>query len=260
MNIQIKDIRKIFEDRESFLKEFKRDTYEAAFERFGEKNSTAFQEIAIGISAQEGYEETMSAVCGLFVEAARALLDTVDSKAKKEEMQMKLNMFMAIYVLPTILENKNGHCKELTEMLCKAWGDSFKNSNIKASEFSKIKEGFRSKLCYITTAVCESLDKPEDCYELNLLKNYRDGYLMETDDGEALIHEYYDIAPTIVKRINKSEDSSGTYAKIWSKYLKPCVSLIEEGKNEECKELYMDMVYKLRDRYMNLCKVSADRH
>lgn len=250
MNIQVDDIRNIFNDRESLLKEFKKDSYEEAFNRFGNANAETFHKIVLGISAEGDGQEQMAGICGLFTRAAADLLDAAPSKGKREELQMKLNMFMATYVLPTILENKNENCKELTQMLCKSWGDSFKNSSIKASTYDKIKEGFRSKLCYITTAVCESLDKPEDCYELNLLKNYRDGYLMETAGGEELIHEYYDIAPTIVKRINKSRNSADTYESIWNTYLKPCVSLIEEGKNEECRKLYMEMVYKLRDQYM----------
>ena len=73
--------------------------------------------------------------------------------------------------------------------------------------------------CYITTAVCKSLNKPDDCYELNLLREYRDQYLMGTKDGE-ICKEYYNIAPTIVKRIDRSPDASEIYADIWEKYFK----------------------------------------
>ena len=60
---------------------------------------------------------------------------------------------------------------------------------------------------------------------------------MGTKDGEILVKEYYNIAPTIVKRIDRSPDASEIYADIWEKYLKPCVRLIEAGEQEECREI-----------------------
>ncbi|GHU54664.1 hypothetical protein FACS1894132_09650 [Clostridia bacterium] len=57
--------------------------------------------------------------------------------------------------------------------------------------------------CYITTAVCTSLEKPDDCYELTLLRNFRDTFLKNQPDGETLIKPYYEDAPRIVDKINK---------------------------------------------------------
>ena len=61
---------------------------------------------------------------------------------------------------------------------------------------------------------------------------------------------YYDIAPSIVKRINKSENSSEIYHGIYDKYLKPCIKLLESQKLEECKVLYTDMVFGLEKKFL----------
>ena len=75
----------------------------------------------------------------------------------------------------------------------------------------------------------------DDCYELNLLRDYRDRYLAADRKGEALIEEYYNVAPTIVNRINKEENAGEIYENIYQEYLQKCVHLIEQGgwKNAE---------------------------
>ena len=72
---------------------------------------------------------------------------------------------------------------------------------------------------------------------------------MEQPNGEELIQEYYNLAPTIVKHIGKKPERKEIYAGIWETYLKPCMRMIEEGKNEECKDLYIRMVRDLQKKY-----------
>ena len=76
-----------------------------------------------------------------------------------------------------------------------------------------------------------------------MLRDYRDQYLLGSKEGMNTVNEYYNIAPTIVKRINRQVDSAGIYAGI-------CVRLIEEDKKEECRKLYSDMVRKLEKKYL----------
>lgn len=103
--------------------------------------------------------------------------------------------------------------------------------------------------CFITTAVCTSLNKGDDCYELTMFRRFRDNWLINKDDGNYLIEEYYKIAPTIVAHINTLESSSIIYRQIWEVYLKPCLRYLEKNENESCKELYVNMVNTLKNRY-----------
>ena len=119
------------------------------------------------------------------------------------------------------------------------------------STYEGIRDGCtRGMFCYSTTAVCRSLDKPDDCYELTALRQYRDEYLLSFESGKSLVEEYYNIAPTIVKRINRQKNAGEVYRGIWDRYLSPCIRLIEEDKKEECREVYSQMVRKLEKEYL----------
>lgn len=103
--------------------------------------------------------------------------------------------------------------------------------------------------CFITTAVCGSFAKPDDCYELTAFRRFRDSWLAKQPGGEALIAEYYRIAPAIVRTIDQKQDSKGIYKDIWADYLQPCLTMIEKGQMKACKELYIKMVRDLQLKY-----------
>ena len=103
--------------------------------------------------------------------------------------------------------------------------------------------------CFITTAVCGSLNKPDDCFELTTFRNFRDGWLKNQSDGKNLIAEYYSIAPKIVDAINKAVDAKEIYKNIWLNYLRPCLEFIKNGDNFSCKEKYIEMVRELQKKY-----------
>ena len=103
--------------------------------------------------------------------------------------------------------------------------------------------------CFITTAVCKCFGKPDDCYELTMFRGFRDNWLAQQPDGEALVAEYYAIAPTIVNRIDQMVSSADIYQQIWQRYLAPCLKHLEQGENEACKERYIDMVRTLKAQY-----------
>ena len=74
--------------------------------------------------------------------------------------------------------------------------------------------------------------------------------MLQQEDGEQIIREYYNIAPTIVKRIDKENEPEKRYRYLWEHYLKFCVAMIEAGKYEECREKYEQMVEELRKQYI----------
>jgi hypothetical protein len=103
--------------------------------------------------------------------------------------------------------------------------------------------------CFITTAVCGSFSKPDDCYELTLFRNFRDKWLCSQPDGKQLVKKYYNIAPKIVGTINKLPEQSSIYKSIWDDYLSKCLCLIENGNMNECKEMYIQMIKDLKNKY-----------
>ena len=104
--------------------------------------------------------------------------------------------------------------------------------------------------CYITTAVCESYGKPDNCYELTQFRKFRDDWLKYQPDGKSLISQYYDEAPQIVENINARGDNAEIYEGIYDNYLTPCLKYIEQGKYNECKETYVTMVNDVKQKYL----------
>jgi hypothetical protein len=115
--------------------------------------------------------------------------------------------------------------------------DDVKN---KVEEFFDAINPFNS--CYITTATCEAYGKPDDCYELTMFRKFRDGWLQNQSDGKELIARYYATAPAIVELINKQPERMSIYNDMNERYLSKCLSYIESGENEKCKETYIEMM------------------
>jgi hypothetical protein len=121
-----------------------------------------------------------------------------------------------------------------------------------ASNCKQFESNYKQKGgCFITTAVCQSMGKADDCYELELLRNYRDTYLRVQCDGESLISEYYEVAPKICTKIDTLPDNTTIYSSIYRQYILPCVKLIEKQEYDECKNTYSIMVNTLKQAYLS---------
>lgn len=104
----------------------------------------------------------------------------------------------------------------------------------------------RGSWCFITTAACEYFGKPDDCYELTALRQFRDGWLALQPGGEAAIREYCRVAPSIVEALNASSQRDVIYTDIWNCYILPCIQMIEQSAYESCRALYEKMVLDLK--------------
>lgn len=103
--------------------------------------------------------------------------------------------------------------------------------------------------CYITTAVCQSFGKADDCYELCVFRNFRDNWLKRQSNGSNLIDEYYRTAPRIVEMIDSDTNANFIYENIWNKYLRRCMKYIETEQFEKCRDLYIEMVNTMKEKY-----------
>lgn len=236
--------------KDNALKEFKRDRYTDSFARYYKEHKPVLAEFS-KIYVQSGCSEAVAKkAAGAFLEYMEQEIASVSKRSTKESKVMDASLVLVVYVLPAMQEYKGQAMEALSDCLVALWRERFPKNQISKSTFEQINGGFKRKLCYITTAVCESLGKEDDCMELNLLRRYRDQYLMHSEEGAKIIEGYYDIAPTIVNRINKQADSAGIYQEIWECYLKKCVSLIQSDRKEECKEVYSSMVNYLTKEYV----------
>ncbi|MDE6313865.1 MAG: hypothetical protein K2M46_09665 [Lachnospiraceae bacterium] len=228
---------------------FKKDTYKDAFDTYFNQNYQKYMAIDRLYAASGDKEGFLRRMVNQLVETEKHLLERQE-KGQRENRLINDNLKLTVYMIPAMLHYQGQAMRELTECVAEGWQEAFPKYQISCTNFAKINSNFKSKLCYITTAVCESLGKEDDCYELNILRDYRDTYLRSTEDGARIVNAYYDIAPSIVKRINKCKDRGDIYREIYTQYLSPCIRLLEKGRKEECKEIYTDMVLGLERKYL----------
>lgn len=228
--------------------EFHKSSYEKYMESLKSKYAELLEETA---HCCDRTDDGIERIAGCIPEYVCGELEKIGSRRKKELKALDYKMNMVSYFVPLLGEIPSLQARKLTERTVTSWNQKMPEYKIGHSTYQSIKGGFKKGIfCYITTAVCKSMDKPDDCYELTALRRYRDGYLAATEDGGNIIREYYNIAPTIVKRIDRQKNPDVIYRKIWEQYLSPCIRLIEEDRNEECKELYIRMVHSLEKEYL----------
>ena len=228
--------------------EFHKSSYEKYMESLKSKYADLLEETA-GICDRT--EDGLERIAACIPEYVCGELDKISSKRKRDLAALDHKMNMVSYFVPLIGEIPSLQAKTLTERMVEVWNEKMPEYKIGHSTYDSIRGGFKKGIfCYITTAVCRSMDKPDDCYELNTLRAYRDGYLSETEEGRRIVEEYYNIAPTIVKRIDRQEDADNIYCGIWEEYLSRCIRLIEEDEKDKCKELYISMVRSLEKEYL----------
>ncbi len=242
LSLLIRECDKPFQD-------FKKDKYPGMIENFSKKHQEMFQAMEYLYQHSQESDVLLQQMAEHFVETAREDMGSYKTKGQKNRRQLDLNFLISIYLIPAMLEQKGEVYEAFSDRLIAVWNKAY-GTTLGKAHYEEIAGGFRRKLCYITTAVCENLGKGMDCYELKLLKEYRDQYLERTEEGHALVEEYYNIAPTIVKRMERAADREEIYRELYEIYLKPCIEDIEAGDYTRCGVRYEKMVVTLKERFV----------
>jgi hypothetical protein len=125
------------------------------------------------------------------------------------------------------------------------------NKSVKKPAAKKKKKG-NDLECFLTTACVNYYSLPDNCYELNTLRHYRDTFLVSTPQRKALVKQYYKVAPKIVKLTKKDVDHKRVYQYIYLCITTAC-SQIEKNNLLAAKKTYTSLVTTLMRRY-NLTK------
>ena len=108
--------------------------------------------------------------------------------------------------------------------------------------------------CYLTSACMKYLREKFDdnCYELTVLRWFRDNFVSQND-----IEHYYNVAPTIVARINDEDRSNTIYDYIYDSIIDYCVTEIENGNYEEAYRRYKESILALETHYIGQSDMNA---
>lgn len=234
-----------------YQKKITQKEFEEAFAEVSDAAEPMMRAMDEAFSAMDNAgEQLLQSACAMLDELE---LDWAGNRSQKGARDDD-KMVIAIFLVPAI--RKFGY--SVSEPFCKAlqeeWVRRYPKTPFYLGDYDTISTGFRKKkfgLCFITTAVCEELGKPDDCEELTAFRAFRDGYLRSCPDGENLIREYYDIAPGIVTCINFASDCHETYRAIREQYLAPCYDDLQNGRMAACKDRYVAMVRALELRFLS---------
>ena len=105
--------------------------------------------------------------------------------------------------------------------------------------------------CYLTSACVEARGLPDDCMELQTLRDFRDNWLKQQPCGQDEVAEYYATAPRIVDKINSLSNSKEIWGELYTTLVLPCVKLIKDGELEAAHKKYRKTARELQVAYLN---------
>ncbi len=97
--------------------------------------------------------------------------------------------------------------------------------------------------CFITTAVCKYSGKPDDCKELETLREFRDTYMSETPERLLEVQKYYEQAPGLVQSLERIPEPlrGNIFSDLDEGYIQPAIEAIESDQPEVAYEIYKDL-------------------
>lgn len=129
------------------------------------------------------------------------------------------------------------------------YGEQMKVKIVEYGEDFKVKIVQNTSPCFITSACVEARGLPDDCPELNTVRAFRDSYIKGLANGEEILREYYEVAPSIVAQINKADDREEVYLNLYEQ-LVLAVELIRSGKDFDAFRNYLTILAELKRRYL----------
>lgn len=103
--------------------------------------------------------------------------------------------------------------------------------------------------CFLTSACVEARGLPDDCQQLQVLRNFRDGYVWSLPEGEELLATYYRVAPEVVAAISRSGAAKQEYAQVFAE-IEDAVDRILIGDHEGALAAYKTMFCRLSSTYL----------
>lgn len=226
------------------MKKFNKTGYPVQYENYRALFRPALD--AFARNAAGGGEAAAEEFAALLFRKFRGAMESAGKKADPFDFRFTI----ALLAVPSILSLGTPAADRAADLLLQKWNAGSPKKPIGKATYEQIQNGFRKKLCYITTAVCRSLGAGDDCVELNEFRAFRDGWLSHAPDGPEKIAEYYAFAPMIVRAIDASGGADGEYRRIWREHLAPCLREMRTGREADCARDYEAMVRTLERKWL----------
>ena len=111
-------------------------------------------------------------------------------------------------------------------------------------------KGVQTGDCHITTVVCYGIGLPDDCYELNQLRRFRDEYLNKEGYSKE-VEDYYLNSIFYARQIEKRAKSDpGLYKMLFHKYINPAVKQIEQNNMKEAHFILRKYLIYIKESFI----------
>ena len=226
------------------------------YEQYEAENRDLFERMdRCAVQYPDGSDALVREMCGVLMDAITARIEGDSRFAKnnkRHELFFEVKVVLAIFLTPMVRRMKLDLSEPFREELHRQWKERYPKEEWTPGDYDTLISGFRKfRFCFITTATCSFEGKPDDCAELTAFRRFRDGWLKNSDGGEAMIREYYEIAPAIVACIEYCDNPAVRYGEIRERWLSPCYQALQDDRPADCRKSYIDMVQTLKARYLS---------
>lgn len=237
-----------------YHKKITKKDFQPAFEAYERENTPIFEQLDVCERLRPGQtEECMREIAEDFLDELEEYMQKDprwNKKNGRSNLMFEVKVVLAIFLTPLVRKLNLHSAEAFRTVLHEGWMKRWPKEQWMPGDYEILIGGFRKhRFCFITTAVCQSEGKPDDCAELTAFRSFRDGWLTD-NGGKALIAEYYDIAPAIVNCIDLCDDSQRRYAELRERWLTPCYTALREERYADCRDTYINMVRTLENRYL----------
>ncbi len=140
--------------------------------------------------------------------------------------------------------------KNLTSMSAGGHKDGYCHGYAKRNYWNRDDFGEKKKGgCFITASACHYLGMSDDCELLISLRRFRDEVLLQSDEWQHLVSEYYLISGALLEKIEASEKRDEIYVNIYNSYL---ILLAGESKTR------IEHVNKINIYQRMICYIGAE--
>ncbi len=236
------------------LPKFTKDYYCTNFEQYVQTSTQILQPAEHYAALTDGnVDKVADEISHAIVEAIENDLTGTKGgliSSSKNKIIDQYRFFLTVYTVPMILHLNYSFSEPLADCIIDKWRQRFPEFAFNKGSYENLQAGFERKgYCFITTAVCETLNKADNCDELTAFRKFRDTYMQQTKERQLSMETYYQIAPAIVASIDMRPNYKETYRYIWSEYLQPCLKDMEENRLDHCEKHYIKMVQELKNEF-----------
>lgn len=96
--------------------------------------------------------------------------------------------------------------------------------------------------CFITEAVMAAGGAGDNAEPLLVLRAFRDQVMMATPEGQAMVQQYYEMAPLVVAAVSQRPDALQIFAQIYHQYIGPAVEAVKAGDMQQALAIYASML------------------